>query len=158
MDPTARRDVGNAIRTTNALCFAILTSIPIYAVVGWLVAGRTGFGSIGTALPGVAVWILAAIAVTDLALAQLVWLRMTRQAATKPTPAERLAAYRNAAVVAFALRESTAIIGLALTLLQGDPRWCLGLSALAALAMLLGWPRRADMARLAADPETRPIG
>jgi hypothetical protein len=44
-----------------------------------------------------------------------------------------------------------------ITLLTGDLRWCLVLSAAAVLAMLLGWPRRADMVRLAGDPAAAPI-
>jgi hypothetical protein len=42
--------------------------------------------------------------------------------------------------------------------LTGDLRWCVGLAAAAVLAMLLGWPRRADMQRLAGDPAAAPIG
>ena len=72
--------------------------------------------------------------------------------------AERVASYRTAAIASFALRESVAIIGLVITFLSGDLRWCLGLAAAAALAMLLGWPRRADMVRLAGDPSAAPIG
>ena len=52
----------------------------------------------------------------------------------------------------------TAIVGLVITMLTGDLRWCLALAAAALLAMLLGWPRRADMARLAGDPAAAPIG
>jgi len=60
--------------------------------------------------------------------------------------------------VSFAMRESAAIIGLVISLLTGDLRWCLALSAAAVLAMLLGFPRRADMVRLAGDPAAAPIG
>jgi F0F1-type ATP synthase membrane subunit c/vacuolar-type H+-ATPase subunit K len=102
--------------------------------------------------------VLAAIAVAQLLIARVVWGAMVQSASRKATALERLAAYRTATVVAFALRESTALIGLVLTLLGGDLRWCLGLSTLAVVAMLAGWPRRADMVRLAADPDRLPIG
>ena len=146
------------MRTTTILCAAILLSIPIYAVVAWAVTvgGRSGIGSEG--LPATVLWGLAAVGAAQLAVAQGVWTAMKRTAATKETAVERLDGYRNAAIVAFALREATAVFGLALTLLTGDLRWCLALSALALLAMAAGWPRRAEMERLAADPETRPIG
>ena len=149
--------VDATVRVTTVICIAILASIPLYVAIAWIVVGQ-GAGRLAGGLPPVLTWALAAAGIAVLAIAQVVWAAMKRGAAAKPTPAERLASYRSAAVVSFALRESAAVIGLAVTFLTGDVRWCLALSAAALLAMLLGWPRRADMVRLAGDPATAPIG
>jgi hypothetical protein len=146
------------MQTTNFLCAAILLSVPIYVVVAWVITASDGPGAGSDGLPNAVLWGLAAVGVAQIAVAQAVWSAMTRAAASRGTPAERLDGYRTAAIVAFALREATALFGLVLTLLTGDVRWCLALSALAALAMAVGWPRRSEMERLVADPDTRPIG
>lgn len=157
MEATPPALVNDAARVTTVICAAILLAVPVYVAVAWIVVGQ-GVGASGSALPPVLTWALAAVGAALLSVAQAVWAAMTRGAAARPTPAERLAAYRTAAIVSFAMRESAAIVGLAITLLTGDLRWCLGLGAAAVLAMLLGFPRRADMARLAGDPAAAPIG
>jgi len=158
VDPASSPAVESAVRSTTLVCAAIVVSVPIYVAVAWVLASTGSSASVGGELPGILFWVLAVVAVAQLLIAQVVWGVMVRSASRKPAAVERLAAYRTATVVAFALRESTALIGLVLTLLGGDQRWCLGLSALAVVAMLLSWPRRADMVRLAADPATLPIG
>ena len=157
MDTAPPLLVDATVRVTTVICTAILASIPLYVAIAWIVVGQ-GAGRVAGGLPPVLTWALAAAAIVVLVIAQTVWAAMKRGAAAKPTPAERLALYRSAAVVSFALRESAAVIGLAITFLTGDVRWCLALSAAALLAMLLGWPRRADMQRLAGDPAAAPIG
>jgi len=149
--------VDASAQVTIVICFAILASIPFYVAVAWMVAGQYP-GASGGGLPAVLFWVLAAVGIALLAAAQAVWAAMKRGAAARPTPAERLASYRTAAIVSFAMRESAAIIGLVISLLTGDLRWCLALSAAAVLAMLLGFPRSADMVRLAGDPAAAPIG
>lgn len=157
MDTAPPLLVDATARVTTVICIAILASIPLYVAIAWIVVDQ-GAGKLGGGLPPVLTGALAAAGIAVLAIAQAVWGAMKRGAAAKPTPAERLASYRSAAVVSFALRESAAVIGLAVTFLTGDVRWCLALSAAALLAMLLGWPRRADMVRLAGDPAAGPIG
>jgi len=154
---TASPSLVDAARVTIVVCLAILTSIPFYVAVAWMVAGQRADAD-GVALPAVLAWALAAVGLALLAAAQAVWATLKRGAAARPTPAERLASYRTAAIVSFAMRESAAIIGLVISLLTGDLRWCLALSGAAALAMLLGFPRSADMVRLAGDPAAAPIG
>jgi hypothetical protein len=149
--------VDASVRVTIVICIAILASIPFYVAVAWMVAGQRADAS-GGGLPPVLVWVLGAFGIALLAAAQAVWAAMKRAAATRPTPAQRLASYRTAAIVSFAMRESAAIIGLVIALLTGDLRWCLALSAAAVLAMLLSFPRRADMVRLAGDTAAAPIG
>jgi len=149
--------VDASARITIVLCLAILASIPFYVAVAWMVAGQRANAS-GGGLSEVLVWALAAVGIALLAAAQAVWATLKRGAAARPTPAERLASYRTATIVSFAMRESAAIIGLVISLLTGDLRWCLALSAAAVLAMLLGFPLRAHMVRLAGDPAAAPIG
>ena len=149
--------VDEAARVTIVICFAILASLPIYVAVAWMVVGQRA-GAAGAGLTPVLVWALAAAGIALLAAAQGAWAAMKRAAVARPTPSERLAAYRTATIVSFALREAAAIVGLVITMLTGDLRWCLALAAAAVLAMLLGWPRRADMVRLAGDPAAAPIG
>jgi len=149
--------VDASARVTTVVCLAILASIPFYVAVAWMVAGERADASGGT-LPPVLVWALAAVGIAMLAAAQAVWVAMKRGATARLTPAERLASYRTAAIVSFAMREAAAIVGLVTSLLTGDLRWCLALSAAAVIAMLLGFPRHADMVRLAGDPAAAPIG
>ena len=158
MKPAPSLYVDAAVRITTVICAAILMSIPVYVLVAWVIVGQGIPGAVGVGLPQAAPWALGAVGVALLVAAQAVWGAMRRGAAAKPTPEERLASYRTAAIVSFALRESAAIVGLVITLLTGNLRWCLVLSAAAVLAMLLGWPRRADMVRLAGDPAAAPIG
>lgn len=149
--------VDASARVTIVVCIAILASIPCYVAVAWMVAGQRS-GTLVGGLPPVLVWALAAVGILLLAAAQAVWVAMKRGATARLTPAERLASYRTAAIVSFAMREAAAIVGLVISLLTGDLRWCLAFSAAAVLAMLLGFPRRADMVRLAGDPASAPIG
>lgn len=158
MDPARSPDLEATVRTTNLISAAILLAIPMYVVVALTMAADRGPVSTESGLPGILPWVLTSVAVALLLIAQVVRRSLVRAAAGKPTPADRLAGYRTATVVAFALREGAALVGLVLTLLTGDIRWCLGLSALAVLAMLLGWPRSAEAARLAADPGPPSIG
>ena len=123
--------------------------------IAWVLAGQ---GGVGTDLPTSVVFVLAAVAAGVLIGAGVVFGRLKSVAATKKTPMERLAAYRTATIIAFAPRESAAVIGLCITLLGGDIRWCLGLGAVSVISMLLDWPKASELKRLAADPTTAPIG
>jgi len=51
--------------------------------------------------------------------------------------------------VGFAMRESAAVIGLALTLLTAAIVWVVVLSAASAAAMLIAWPRKDRFRQLA---------
>lgn len=56
-----------------------------------------------------------------------------------------LAAYATATVVAFNLRAAVAMLGFGLTVVTFNPWWSWGLGGAAAIAMLLGWPRRSEV-------------
>lgn len=60
--------------------------------------------------------------------------------------AERwLTAHRTAVIVAAALREGAAILGLLMSLLGGQPRWSYIFSALAVIALLVDWPKASEL-------------
>ncbi len=56
-----------------------------------------------------------------------------------------LAAHATATVVAFNLRAAVAMLGFGLTVVTANPWWSWGLGGAAAIAMLLGWPRRGEV-------------
>jgi F0F1-type ATP synthase membrane subunit c/vacuolar-type H+-ATPase subunit K len=88
--------------------------------------------------------------------AQILFAARVRAAEVLPTPEQRLAAYRVAVILAFAIREAVAIYGLVLSFISGDLRWCFGFGAIALVSMMMGWPRRSTMERLGS--EIPPIG
>lgn len=143
--------IDHSARTTTILAAAIAASVPIYMVVAWLVAPTVATASGNAELVPLLAGIFMVLSAGHLVLAQLLFASRVRAAEKLPTPVERLAAYRVAVIIAFALREAVAIYGLVLTLLGGDPRWCLGFGAVALVSMVLGWPRRTAMERLASE-------
>ena len=52
------------------------------------------------------------------------------------------AAYQNATIIAFALREAGGLIGFILSLLTGNSWWSWGLGGAAVVAMIFDWPKR----------------
>ena len=138
-------------RVTNIIAAAILASVPIYMAIAWLVAPTVATSSSSDDLAPMLAGIFAVLSAGHLVLAQLLFASRVRAAETLPTPEERLASYRVAVIIAFALREAVALYGLVLTFLSGDIRWCLGFGAVALVSMVLGWPRRSAMERLASD-------
>jgi hypothetical protein len=57
-------------------------------------------------------------------------------------PEKRLAAWRKATIVAFALREAAGLIGFVLTGITGSSWWAWGLGGAALIAMAMDWPKR----------------
>jgi hypothetical protein len=144
-------------RTTSIVAAAIAATLPVYVAVAWLLTDRSDWTPTlsGPTIP-VVTWAIAAIAIAELATAEVVFRVMAALAASRDTSTDRLTGYRSAIMVAFALREGAAIMGLVLTLLTGELMWCLALSAGALATMLAGWPKRSAMERLAS--EVAPIG
>jgi len=144
----------NRFLLLQLICGAFLVSVAVYVLVARLVMGKAPALA---PLPELLPWILAGVAVLALLSAQPLGALMARNAESQPTPEARQAGYRQAVVVAFAVRESAAIFGLVLTLLTGDLSWVLILAAAAVLAMVIGWPRRAQFDRLGrSDTEAPP--
>jgi F0F1-type ATP synthase membrane subunit c/vacuolar-type H+-ATPase subunit K len=100
--------------------------------------------------------ILAVLSIGHLLAAQILFANRVRAAEKLPSPEQRLAGYRTAIILAFALREAIAVYGLVLSFLSGDVRWCLGFGAVALVSMLMGWPKSTTMERLCS--EVPPIG
>ena len=134
MDTTHPAEIAQSIRTTQIIAGAIMATVPIYVVVAVTVGATTVPPDAGR---------LHSMAVAFLARRE-------------PTPLRRLAAYRVAVIIAFALRETVAIYGLALSLSTGDPNWVIGFGIVALVTMAIGWPRRSHMLELATD--VQPIG
>jgi F0F1-type ATP synthase membrane subunit c/vacuolar-type H+-ATPase subunit K len=139
------------VRTTMILAGAIAASIPIYMIVAWLVAPAVATSSGSDELVPLLAGIFAVLSAGHLVLAQLLFASRVRAAEKLPTPEDRLASYRVAVIIAFALREAVAIYGLVLSLLGADPRWAFGFGAVALVSMVYGWPRQSTMERLASD-------
>lgn len=155
MDHAEQALVTRSMRTTTVICFAIAMSIPIYVAIAWFMASH---GPLDDEPPASVAYGLLALAAGLLIAAVAVSRHLKTAAAAKPTLVERLEAHRVATIVSFALREGIAVVGLVITLLEGDLRWCLGLATVSLVSMLLDWPKPAEWARLAADPATAPIG
>ena len=154
MDHAEQALLARAMRTTTIICFVISMSVPIYVAIAWFMATQ---GPRADNVPVPVAYGLAASAGALLIAAAAVSRRMKAAAATKPTLGERIEAQRAATIVSFALREGIAVIGLVITLLGGDLRWCLGLATVSLVSMLLDWPKPAEWERLANDPATAPI-
>ncbi len=155
MDGADQRLIQQSIRTTTIICFAIAMSVPIYALVGWFVARQD---TMIDALPRPLLIGLVAVAAAMLVAAPVVSRRLKAAAAAESSLRGRIEAYRLAIIVSFALREGVAIIGLAITLLGGGLKWCLGFAIVSLLAMWLDWPGPAQWEALARDRSAAPIG
>jgi len=146
----------NSIRLTNIIAVTIVASVFVYVAIAWVVAPTIAVENGDTELVQLMAMILAVLSLGHLVAAQMLFAVRARVAAKQPTPEQRLSSYRAAIILSFALREAVAVYGLILSFLSGDVRWCLGFGAAAIASMLLGWPNRSAMDRLAS--EIPPIG
>lgn len=144
--------------TLHLICAAFATATVVYGAVGWLLVTSNRFELPHLAGTGGLARLAAVAAVLLLLGAPLIQrlLAQDRDARRGSMPDVPFETYRQAIIVAFALREGAAIVGLAITLLSRDVRWVLALGAAAVLAMLLGWPREGAWQRLNEDPRFRP--
>lgn len=136
--------VAATYRLVVIVCAALLVSLVIYVVLASFLVEQEGFVVAGD-LPPVLPPLLAVIGVAMLGVAQVIPSMITRQAGTASADlGERLRTAQTATIIGMALRESTAIFGLVITLLTGEILWVLALAALSALAMVVNWPRRSQ--------------
>lgn len=135
----------------SLLCTAFLFSLAVYVAVAWFLLRSEQPalppGSTPPALP----WVLTAVAFMLLVAGHVLGRRSVPSRLSPPPDA--FVALQQRTIIAFALREAAAIMGLVLSLLTGDIRWVAGFAAAAALAMLMGWPRRSA---LEVSPRTGP--
>lgn len=135
-------------RVLTVICGGLLLSLLVYAGVAWLLLEQLGWEPPGAPMPGLLVPLLAAVAV-GLTLAAAPLGRWAGEAAARHRGAEDpggpVGAYVQQTLVAFALRESTGVVGLIASLLSGELVWCWALTALAMVAMLQAWPPKDGM-------------
>jgi hypothetical protein len=108
----------------------------------WMRPGRPA------ALPSVAFTALLVTAVVLLVAAPAVMRAIYKRADAEGFGGGRdraLAAYAAATLAAFRLRALAALLGFGLAVATGDRAWSWGLGGAAAVAMLLGWPRRGEV-------------
>ena len=149
MVTTDPAELDQQVRVTMILAAAIATTVPVYVLVAWLVTPAITTPLLGGSELRTLVWALAAAAAAEVLFAPFMFRARVAAAGRRPTVEERLSGYRNAVVIAFALRESVAIFGLVLSFVSGDPTWSAVFAAVALATMLMGWPRRSDMEALA---------
>lgn len=144
--------------TLHLICAAFAAATVVYAAVGWLLVTSNGVELPRLARTGGLARLGAVAAVLLLLAAPLIQrlLAQDRDARRGSMPEVPFETYRQATIVAFALREGAAIVGLGITLLSRDVFWMLVLGGAAVLAMLLGWPTQAAWQRLNEDSRFRP--
>jgi F0F1-type ATP synthase membrane subunit c/vacuolar-type H+-ATPase subunit K len=151
MQNPTRSSVDQFGRTTNIIAAAFAASIPIYMLIAWLVAPTVDTSESDPNFIPLLALLFAVVSVFQLAAAHLVFSARVRAAEEQDTPEDRLAGYRVAMIIAFALREAVALFGLMLSFLSGDARWCIGFGLVALVSMMLAWPRRSEIDRLASE-------
>ncbi len=142
----------------RVICAAFLTSLGLYA---GLVAALGGpvrpLLPQGEALMWGFAFLAAVNLVTIMPLYRVMLAGPRRVFAVGQQPDRLLAAHLAAHVTAFARLEAVALLGLVLYLLAGREDWFAVFTAVAALGMVILWPRRAKVVALLAVPGTPPI-
>lgn len=142
MGPT---ELDARFRIVTTLWAALLGGVTVFTGVVWAMAsGMFGPAPSPTLAPGMAAKLLVACP-----LLMGAGIAFRHGDVGTHAEAERwLAAYQTRVVVALALEESGALLGLVLCLLAGRPNWALGVWSLAAAAMALSRPVREDLERV----------
>lgn len=146
-------DITPTIRLLNGVCIAIFLSVPVYVVIAVLLTEGEAGTFPSEALPAALVPVLIVVAALLLLAAPAIGNAIKRPerdmtGGAAGTASQRLERFRTGHIVAFALRETAAILGLVLTLVTSNLDWVLILGAATMVAMLLGWPRAAAARRL----------
>jgi hypothetical protein len=149
MQPPTTSSIEQSARVTTLIAGALAASVVVYVAIAWFVAPTMAASGGGGEHVQLIAAVLAVVSLGHLVAAQVLFAARVRAAAKLPTPEQRLAAYRTAIILSFALREAVAVYGLVLSFLGGDVRLCLGFGAVALAAMFLGWPKRSAMDRMA---------
>jgi hypothetical protein len=138
--------ITRALSVAIVLATAMMTSVLIYLVIAAVLVSQGARAMpAGTAMPSLLPPVLAVVAVMMLVAAEVLYRMQLGQLRARTAPAdpdEILKGYRQTLLVSLALRESTAIFGLVLTLLSGSLWWCAAFAAASLVAMALIWPTR----------------
>lgn len=136
------------------ICAALVLSLTLYVgVAGMLIHDEPPVEQVPTALP----WIMLGFAAVLVTAGHAVAAAIQKRAPGPDTPDARLSAYRSSIIAGFALREAAGIVGLAVAVIVGDWRWAAIMAILAALGMVIGWPRRAAFDKFLDPTAVRPI-
>ena len=141
----SEQDRGQFLLRLQVICGALAASVVMYVGVAWVVVRQGALGEVSGAMPAALPGAMLVAAALLLVAAGRVQRAMLARAA-KPDgtggSGVPMQAIQSAYIVGFALREAVAICGLVLTLISGDLKWAVVLSAVAVLAMVAGWPTR----------------
>ena len=127
--------VESRLLVLRILCGAFVVSLGFYGLAVTALAR----GQAPVEVPDVLVVVLGASGALSLVLAAILGKTLRERPGADP---ER--AFFVGTLVAFALRESCAVLGLVLAFLARQPLWYAAFAAPAAIAMLMGWPRSHD--------------
>lgn len=142
-DPRMAREAA----TLTILAGAFAASVLIYPGVAWFLTSEAmgvGFEPPGLPAPGPA--LLAGVGIVLLLVAPLIESRLRTGTAGEGWEGSAQG-FRTATLVGFALRETTAVLGLVIAVTTGGPLWCYVLSLAALVAMASAWPSRARLER-----------
>lgn len=144
--------ISRALGVAVVLATAMASSVLIYLVIAAFLVSQGGGSPLGhDMMPSLLTPVLAVVAVMMLVAAEVLYRIQLRQLRERPTPADPdqiLTGYRQTLLVSLALRESTAVFGLVLTLLSGNLLWCAVFAAASLAAMAFIWPTRRLMEEL----------
>ncbi len=149
MDPEMTLLIEQRLKTLQIIIMAGIMSLMAYVGISIMLIRQEAIEPM--AMPSNLLPILAGFAVSTLLTASLIVKGMIAKARRITPPADRLGPYQAAMIVGVALRESTGVIGLVLTLLTGNLLWVCLLSGLAAFAILSNSPTRAALETLVQD-------
>lgn len=131
--------VGQHIRQLGIICVAIVSGVAIFGGVVWVLLTGGGYTP-SDGIPDYLGLILNLTGLAFLAKAQL--LPRFRPPPPPSAPeADRIAWHRLTTILAFALREGAAFLGLVGALLTGRMAGGFAVAGLAILSMIFAWPR-----------------
>ena len=146
--------VGQRLKTLQIIVMAAVMSLVTYVGISIMLIRQGAIEPVS--MPPIVLPILCAYSLSTLLTAPLIGKAMTGKARRIMPPTDRLGPYQAAMIVGVALRESTGVIGLVLTLLTGNLLWVSLLSGLAAIAILTDFPTRSALENFVRDAP--PIG
>ncbi len=149
MNPEMKLQIEQRQKQLQIIVMAGIMSLVAYVGVAFVLI-RQGVIE-PTAIPTLLPPVLSTIAVTNLLTAGFIVKGLIEKARTVNPPADRLDAYRVAMIVGVALRESSGVIGLVLTLLTGSLLWVCLLCVLATISILSNFPTRSALENLLRD-------
>lgn len=140
-----QKELDSRFRVVSLLWASLLGGVTLFAGLAWALArGLLGPPPSPSLPPGVAAKLLILSAL--LMVAGIVYRNGDVGAHADPGP--WLASYQTRIVVALALAEAGALLGLVLSILSGRPGWVAGVWGAAVLAMAFSRPHRDDLERM----------